>query len=94
MATKQELEAVLAKRLSNKDLSNATFGDIKNAVKTLTPQETGNLVTAVQNQNIDRIGAIIFGSTKRLIKTTTAAEAATILADDSMDLEEIERVFI
>ena len=94
MATKAELEAILAKRLSNKDLNNANFGDIKDALKSLSPQETSDLVTAVQNQNTDRIGVIIFGATKRVIKAATDAEATLILADDNMDLEEIERVFI
>jgi len=94
MATKAELEALLAQRLFNKTLNNIDFGGIKDALKTLSPTDTSDLVTAVQTRNPENIGKVIARVIKRFIEAQTAAEAITILADNALDLVEIERVFI
>ena len=94
MATKAELEALLAQRLFNKTLNNIGFGGIKEALKTLAPTDTTDLVDAVRARDSDRIGRVIARVIQRFVETQTTIEANAILADDAMDLEEIERVLV
>jgi len=92
MATKAEMIAVIAKRLESKVASEFGWPDLVASVQNGTPQDKARIVAGVQSGSAQAVGAAILELSRAKIKAEALAEATTMLADDSLDLTELDRM--
>ena len=93
MATQQEIEAHIARRLRRKQLEEIVFSDITAAFGGASEAEKDALVEAVRRSNIGGIERVFQRVIGAYINTQAAAEAAAIAADANIDFTELERIY-
>ena len=91
--TKEQIRDRIAERLKLEARGIITAQDILTALTNMTAPERQQYLSAVNDENAERIGRLTIRAIYKKIEEDKKAEADTILADDQMSLAEIERVF-
>lgn len=90
--TKEELKAILVKRIAPKRRVALVWSDVTAAVGAATQADKDELVQHIRDGNARLLGDRLLALVAARVKTQSEAEADTILADDSLTLTELERI--
>lgn len=91
--TPEELEALIAKRLYRKHKDELVLAEVTSAFAALNVSEKALVVDALKVDNERLVGRIIQKAVNDAMKVDAAAEAAAMMADNSLDQTELERIF-
>jgi len=93
MPTQAEVQDAIKKRLIRKQFADAAWSDIVAAVQASTGAQRNQVVVAVQEQDMRRLGQALGAMLKAWAETAADAEAAAIVADSTLSFDELERVY-
>ncbi len=90
--TKQELTDISANRIREQNRKSLNWGKFIAALNQLATPERDVLVAAVVNGDVAVVGTTIVDAVNAKHVVDADAEAISILADDSADLTELDRI--
>lgn len=88
----EEIKRRLAKRLLSQKQKELAWSDVQGLADRLGPAERAELLQAVRAGRAAPIGRLMVKSAAKLAKSLAETEAATMVADSSLTLEELERI--
>ncbi len=93
MATKAEVQAHIAKKLRGGVEDDLTGAYVRNSISAqISINDWNSIATWLQARDFEAIGKHLGGMVRSTIVSDANAEAAIILADDVVDLEEYARI--
>jgi len=90
MRTKEQLTTILAKKHSQIMLKTAKWSDLSLAINNETPAQRQQLIDYLVDGKIERAGRILRGLLIKDIESKAQTKATTMMADNSLDLTEID----
>ena len=90
--TKDAAIAKIAKRLQAAYATGITWAQFVSAMGGLTTAEKAALLGAVHNQDAQGIGQTVIRQIREWATAQAATEATTMLADDALSLDELDKV--
>lgn len=90
--TKDELKAILVRRLMPKYRESLAWAGVTAAVANSSAADKTEIVAALREGDQKQAGAVLMKIVAAHAVVQAAAEADTLLADESLSLAELERV--
>lgn len=91
--TPEQLEALIADKLYSKHMAELTKQEVTSIVGGATPQQWAALVSMFANNRGDKAGEAIQKAINAKMKEDAEAEAAAMMADNSLSSTELLRIF-
>lgn len=88
MATKEQVKEFYVKKNISRKIADVTFGGV---IAELTPAIKDVLLFKAKAGQEKAVGSLFITLVREAAKTLAEAEADTVLADDSISLDEIEK---
>jgi hypothetical protein len=90
MATKSEISAQMLPKLKEEELADFTWADVETVVTGATTVEEAAILSAIQDENVSLIGTRILALVDAEVTSRATAQATSMLADDALDLDELD----
>ena len=90
--TKDEAIARIAKRLRGQLQTLITFPQFKDVVAAIDNDDKKDLLAALRAGNADAVGRMLVRHCEAWAKAQAVTEATTMLADDAISLDELDKV--
>ena len=90
--TKDEAIQRIAKRLRGSNLSQITMPQFKDVVNGIDGDDKKDLLAALRQENAQAVGAMLTRLCAAWARAQAVTEATTMLANDTLDLTELEKV--
>jgi len=90
--TKEQITARLARHLVDDRISGLTWAQLILAVQAMSSEQRAALLAALQERAAQQIGEVLRGAVQAWARTQAQADAATMLTNDCLSLEDLETI--
>lgn len=90
--TRDQALKILARRIAPRILSELTWAQFVGALSGLGDADKAEIMAAVRQQREKEFSTAIYGHVRRAVRALAITEATAMLANDSLDLSELDRV--
>jgi hypothetical protein len=90
--TKDEAIQRIAKRLRGTNLSQITMPQFKDVVNGIDGDDKKDLLAALRTENAQAVGNMLVRHCAAWARAQAVTEATTMLADDTLSLDELDKV--
>lgn len=92
MATKAELEQIIADKLLHKREQEVTLAEIRDAILATDAAGRAQVLTAIKTKNSNLLGSVFMDQIRTYLKSVAITEAQVLLTDDALTLAELDRI--
>lgn len=90
--TRPQLLTLSATRIREQNRRSLTWSGMLRALNRATVPDREVIITAIKTGDIRQVGTLMLAQINKVHQTDANAEATTILADDNVDLTELDRI--
>jgi hypothetical protein len=90
--TKEQITQRLARHLVDDKITALTWAQLILAVQAMTAEQRAALLAAVQNRATQQIGDTLKTAVQTWARAQARADAATMLTNDTLSLEDLEKI--
>ena len=87
--SKQDIIAIIAQRLFDKDRDAVTFSQIATVLQALSMEDKQRIADAVSNRNTDAVGKLIMNAVLSVGRQRAINRATQMLASDEISLADL-----
>ena len=90
MRTKDEMVAILSRRLLSKEMDDSTWADLVDAVQNVSQLDRQTLVKYIAKARYQEVGKFLHAELLKNAEERAKAEVDTMLVDDTLTLAELD----
>jgi len=92
MATRVELEQIIADKLLHKREQEVTLAEIRDAILATDAVGRAQVLAAIKTKNSNLLGSVFMDQIRTYLKSAALTEAQGLLTDDALTLAELDRI--